>query len=239
MNKENIGYYESNIQTSRNAENIKDARKDGVVAIKLLSLEKQIEDLQKENEQIKKTVKTYEDPEDLTLMYMYCGEKLKEKIEKLQQENERLKNTTFKIGIGCESSIKTTLKYYSKSMMNLNACEEVINGTGTFETIARNLLEDGKCIIGWTDQEMDHRDILFTYHPFHLAGGLQRGLRWNDLYVSIIGHTSAGFLMEPNGNNQKASGYIREKLRLDDNHCDREICKLVSGVIEYIDALGT
>lgn len=60
MNKENIGYYESNIQTSRNAENIKDARKDGVVAIKLWSLEKQIEDLQKENEQLKKTVKTYE-----------------------------------------------------------------------------------------------------------------------------------------------------------------------------------
>ena len=34
MNKENIGYYESNIQTSRNAENIKDERKEGVVAIK-------------------------------------------------------------------------------------------------------------------------------------------------------------------------------------------------------------
>lgn len=59
MNKENIGYYESSIQTSRNAESIKDARKDGVVAIKLWSLKKQIEDLQKENEQLKKTVKTY------------------------------------------------------------------------------------------------------------------------------------------------------------------------------------
>ena len=73
-----------------------DARKDGVIAIKLWSLEKQIEDLQKENEQLKKTVKTYEDPEDLTLMYMYCGEKLKEKIEKLQQENEKLNETYVK-----------------------------------------------------------------------------------------------------------------------------------------------
>ena len=64
--------------------------------------------------------------------------------------------------------------------MNLDKYNEVINGKSTYEKIAKVLVDEekGKAIIGWTDQEFDHRDILFTYQPHHLGGELQRGLRW-------------------------------------------------------------
>lgn len=45
------------------------------------------ESLHKENQQLKEKIKTYEDPEDLTLMFMYCNEKAKGKIEELEKEN--------------------------------------------------------------------------------------------------------------------------------------------------------
>ena len=39
-----------------------------------------------ENEQLKEQVKQYTDPEDLTLMYMYCDEKAKDKIKDLKEQ---------------------------------------------------------------------------------------------------------------------------------------------------------
>lgn len=119
--------------------------------------------------------------------------------------------------------------------MNIDKYNEVINGKKTYKKIAKTLLETGKCIIGWTDQEYDHRDILFTYQPKHLGGELQRGLRWCYLYVSIMGLYSMGFLIESDRDNRKHDDYIREKLMLDDNHCDNKICELINGVIHEID----
>lgn len=40
--------------------------------------------LRQENQQLKEKIKTYEEPEDLTLMFMYCDEKAKDKIKQLQ-----------------------------------------------------------------------------------------------------------------------------------------------------------
>lgn len=40
--------------------------------------------LQQENQQLKEKIKTYEEPEDLTLIFMYCDEKAKDKIKQLQ-----------------------------------------------------------------------------------------------------------------------------------------------------------
>lgn len=123
--------------------------------------------------------------------------------------------------------------------MNENEYDEVINGQAIFSKIAEELLKTGKCIIGWTDEEYDHRDILFTYCPKHLGGGLQRGLRWCYLYVSIIGYSCMGFLIEKNSNNKKDIGYLQEKLNLHDNHCDLKICELINGVINYIDGINS
>lgn len=48
------------------------------------------ESLHKENQQLKAKIKTYEDPEDLTLMFMYCNEKAKDKIQELEKQLEEL-----------------------------------------------------------------------------------------------------------------------------------------------------
>lgn len=121
--------------------------------------------------------------------------------------------------------------------MNFEEYGEIINGIGTYKTIAK-LLEDNKsCIIGWTDQEYDHRDILFTYRPVQY-GNLQRGLRWCYLYISIMDFSSMGFLIEMDTDNRKHNAYIMEKLRLSDNHCDNKICDLINGVIHEIDNLN-
>ena len=44
-------------------------------------VKKAIKELQQENQELKSKIKTYEDPEDLTLMFMYCNEKAKDKIQ--------------------------------------------------------------------------------------------------------------------------------------------------------------
>ena len=119
--------------------------------------------------------------------------------------------------------------------MNIDEWNEVINGENTYKTIAETLLDTGKCIIGWTDEGCDHRDILFTYQPKHLGGELQRGLRWCYLYVSIMSYCCMGFLIEINTDNRKHEGYIKEKLMLNDNPCDNKICELINGVIHEID----
>ena len=119
--------------------------------------------------------------------------------------------------------------------MNKDVYGEIINGESTYRTIADNLLNGNSVIIGWTDQDYDHRDILFTFRP-QKYGTLQRGLNFpSHLYVSIIDFSCMGFLIEDNSDNRKHPNYIKEKLRLQDNDCDDKICELINGVIEYID----
>jgi len=120
--------------------------------------------------------------------------------------------------------------------MNKDSYDEIINGEETYKQIAKELVEYGRCIIGWTDQGCDHRDILFTYKP-HKYGNLQRGLRWTCLYISIMGFASMGFLIEDNTDNRKHPSYIMEKLLLHDNPCDNKICELINGVIHELDIL--
>ena len=121
--------------------------------------------------------------------------------------------------------------------MNFDGYNEVINGNETYKGIAEELSRTGKCIIGWTDGGYDHRDIMFVYRPKPLGGTLQRGLKWCYLYISIMDHSSMGFLIEAEGDNTKHEGYIKEKLRLHDNDCDDKICELINGVIRELDVI--
>lgn len=118
--------------------------------------------------------------------------------------------------------------------MNKDLYGEVINGIDTYITIAEQLMEGNSVIIGWTDEGYDHRDILFTYRAKQF-GNLQRGLHGCYLFVSIIDHSSMGFMIESATDNRKHNGYIKEKLRLHDNSCDDKICELINGVIHEID----
>lgn len=113
---------------------------------------------------------------------------------------------------------------------------EVINSVETYKKVAEKLFDKGRCIVGWTDQGYDHRDILFTYKPMQY-GNLQRGLKWCYLYVSIMDFTCMGFLIELKTDNRKHNSYLKEKLRLDDNNCDDKICDLINGVIHALDVL--
>ena len=119
--------------------------------------------------------------------------------------------------------------------MNKDEYGEIINGNETYSVIADKLINGQSVIIGWTDEECDHRDILFTLRP-QKFGTLQRGLNWNShLYISIIDFSCMGFLLEYKTDNRKHNGYIMEKLRLHDNPCDNKICELINGVIKFLD----
>ena len=121
--------------------------------------------------------------------------------------------------------------------MNKDFYGEILNGEETYKKIAEILTSDGKCLIGWTDQGFDHRDILFVYNPVKAGEGLQRGLRWCNLFVNIMGDCCMGFCLESRTDNIKHPGYIKEKLRLHDNSCDDKICELINGVIHELDLI--
>ena len=53
--------------------------------------------LQQENQQLKAKIKTYEDLEDLTLMFMYYNEKAKDKIQELEKQLEELEKQNFNL----------------------------------------------------------------------------------------------------------------------------------------------
>ena len=119
--------------------------------------------------------------------------------------------------------------------MNKDEYGEIINGNETYSVIADKLINGQSVIIGWTDEECDHRDILFTLRP-QKFGTLQRGLNWNShLYISIIDFSCMVFLLEYKTDNRKHNGYIMEKLRLHDNPCNNKICELINGVIKFLD----
>ena len=53
---------------------------------------KYIKNLQQEIQELKEKIKTYEDPKDLTLMFMYCDEKAKDKIRELENQQKEFIN---------------------------------------------------------------------------------------------------------------------------------------------------
>lgn len=127
--------------------------------------------------------------------------------------------------------------------MNKDDYGEIINGKETFKHIAKILTDDepynlgGRYLIGWTDEGYDHRDILFVYDTLRAGDNLQRGLRWCNLFVNIMGFHCMGFCLEMKRDNRMEPGYIKEKLLLADNSCDDKICELINGVIHEIDLI--
>ena len=114
--------------------------------------------------------------------------------------------------------------------MNVDEYGEVINGKDTYREIAKNLMEGESVGIGWTDGDSTHFDIIFTL-GIAKYGLFQRGIKSNDLFVSIIGWSSYGFKTD----GVKLGGYIQEKLRLSDYDVTGEKVKeLINGVIECL-----
>ena len=58
----------------------------------LLQQDIELKPIKDEIESIQQRINIYENPEDLTLMFMYCDEKAKDKIKDLQQRIDKAKN---------------------------------------------------------------------------------------------------------------------------------------------------
>lgn len=113
--------------------------------------------------------------------------------------------------------------------MNKDQYGEIINGENTYKKIAYLLKSGHSVIIGWTDEEHTHYDILFNLNVVK-EGTLQGGLRWNDLFVSIMRKGCFGFLTD----GQKESGYVGEKLGLGNNVTTEKLTKLINGIIKNL-----
>ncbi|MGN1271445.1 MAG: hypothetical protein ACI4UX_05755 [Clostridia bacterium] len=108
---------------------------------------------------------------------------------------------------------------------------EIINGTNTYKEIANMLRRHEAVIIGWTDEDYTHLDLLFNYQANkEQCNILQRGLRGNELYVSIISIGAFGFDIDT----EKSSGYISEKLNIHGQPTVDKLADLINGIIDEI-----
>lgn len=114
--------------------------------------------------------------------------------------------------------------------MNVDDYGEIINGPYTYKGIANRVKEGEPVIIGWTDEEYTHLDLLFNYKTYK-EGMLQRGLRGNELYVSIMGLGAFGFDVK---DREIHEGYIAEKLNIRGELTVSKLAELINGIIKEL-----
>ena len=115
--------------------------------------------------------------------------------------------------------------------MNKDEYGEIINGAETYTEIANKLKKCEAVIIGWADEKDTHYDILFTNGAYKQNGNLlQRGLKGNELFVSIMSKGAFGFKTDT----LKDRGYIAEKLNLAINETTQKLTDLINGIIEEL-----
>lgn len=114
--------------------------------------------------------------------------------------------------------------------MNKDEYGEIINGYDTVINIANKLKKGKSAIIGWTDEKYTHLDLLFNYKTYK-EGMLQRGLRGNELFVSIIGWGAFGFDVR---DREIHESYVSEKLNMHGEPTTRKLAELINGVIKEL-----
>lgn len=115
--------------------------------------------------------------------------------------------------------------------MDMTEYGEVKNSLKTYNAIAEVLKAGDTVLIGWVDELSTHYDILFTYKVAkHPNNYVQHGLRWDDLFISIIGIGVFGFAVD----REKSVEYIGEKLRLGVNQTTEKLTELINGVIKEL-----
>lgn len=109
--------------------------------------------------------------------------------------------------------------------MDCDKYGEIINGSKTYKTIAEDLQNGHSVLIGWTDEEFSHYDVLFHYTVKFYGTNIQHGIKPYYLYVSIIGIGAMGFIPDT----EKSSDYIQEKFRMTSD-CTK-LTELINGII--------
>ena len=94
-----------------------DIEEDYVITSKPTYLE-----LEQEIARLKKEINTYENPDDLTLMFMWCDEKAKDKIKEQTLEIARLKELCDKY----EDEHRTTFEIWKNDIQRINKAIEYI-----------------------------------------------------------------------------------------------------------------
>lgn len=111
--------------------------------------------------------------------------------------------------------------------MKVDEYGEVINGQATYDEIVANLVLGRSIMIGWTDEQMSHFDILFSFRAGRYGSQIQGGLRpETDLLVSIMRVGAFGF--EVNAS-ELHPGYVGEKLFMSGTTCEK-LTELINGV---------
>ena len=104
---------------------------------------------------------------------------------------------------------------------------EIINSKNTYKEISDKLKQHIPVIIGWTDEDCTHLDILFTYQAYKKNFNyLQRGFKSTDLFVSILSWGAYGFKID----RKKNEGYISEKLNVHGETATK-LTELINGII--------
>lgn len=57
--------------------------------MKVFNLAEELEKERKKNKELKEKINMYENPDDMTLMFMWCDEKAKDKIKQLQERIDK------------------------------------------------------------------------------------------------------------------------------------------------------
>lgn len=120
--------------------------------------------------------------------------------------------------------------------MNINFDEygEVVNGEGTYAFTAAHLLHSKQpVLLGWTDGEGSHHDILIA-RGVAIAEvnkpNIQGGIRAGDLFVSVMRVGAFAFEIK---DRELHPNYVGEKLGMSGVTCDR-LTDLINGIIKWL-----
>lgn len=103
---------------------------------------------------------------------------------------------------------------------------EIINDIDTVKHIAKDLRDKSAVMIGWTDGDATHYDILFTCtaKPY---GMLQGGISGNYLFISIMRKGAFGFDIIAE---DTSAEYYGEKLLVTGTETCKKLAELINGV---------
>lgn len=98
--------------------------------------------LLEENQELKAKIKTYENPEDLTLMFMYCEEKTKDKIKELKKQLEETQANYEKEKYIVDKQTRQLADEYKNTEYQTNKVKKLENQQKEFISWLENMLSD-------------------------------------------------------------------------------------------------